>query len=74
MIVRPRFRRKTKLTDEEFASLREVGSQLKQRTIPEAHRDRLIAVGYVREIVRGPGSVGALALTGAGLRRLEAGR
>jgi hypothetical protein len=45
-----------------------------QRTIPDEHRDRLIAAGYVREVVRHWGSVGALALTGAGIRRLEAGK
>ena len=45
-----------------------------QRTIPDEHRDRLIAVGYIREVVRHSGAVSALALTGAGLRRLEAGK
>jgi hypothetical protein len=51
----------------------EVGNRPMQRSIPDEHRDRLIAVGYVREIVPywGPR---VLALTGAGLRRLEAGK
>ena len=42
-------------------------------TIPDAHRDRLIAAGYVREVLPRLGSISALALTGAGLRRLESG-
>jgi len=44
-----------------------------QRTIPDAHRDRLVAVGYVRAIVPYSGGVSAL-VTGAGLKRLEAGK
>jgi len=70
----PRFaRRRVRLTAEEFASLKEVGNRPMQRSIPGEHRDRLIAVGYVREIVPyfGPRT---LALTGAGLTRLEAGK
>ena len=48
----PRFvRRRVRLTAEEFASLKEVGNRPMQRSIPNEHRDRLIAVGYVREIV-----------------------
>ena len=48
----PRFaRRRVRLTAEEFASLKEVGDRPMQRSIPDEHRDRLIAVGYVREIV-----------------------
>jgi hypothetical protein len=66
--------RKVPLTNEEFASLKEVGSRPMQRTIRDEHRDRLIAVGYIREVVRHSGAVSALALTGAGLRRLEAGK
>ena len=44
-----------------------------QVTIPDAHRDRLIAAGYVREVLPRFGIISALALTGAGLRRLEFG-
>ena len=44
-----------------------------QVTIPDAHRDRLIAAGHVREVLPRLGSISALALTGAGLRRLESG-
>ncbi|HTT49321.1 MAG TPA: hypothetical protein VMG39_15135 [Pseudolabrys sp.] len=66
-------RRKAALTGAEFASLKEVGNRPMQRTIPAAHRDRLIAAGYVREVVRHSGDVSALALTGAGIRRLESG-
>ena len=68
----PRFaRRRVRLTAEEFASLKEVGNRPMQRTIPDEHRDRLIAAGYVRAIVPYSPGVSALALTGAGLRRLE---
>jgi hypothetical protein len=45
-----------------------------ERTIPDGHRDRLIAAGYIREVVRHSGGVNALALTGRGLRRLESGK
>ena len=45
-----------------------------QVTIPYAHRDRLIAAGYVREVMPRLGSISALALTGAGLRRLESSK
>jgi hypothetical protein len=70
----PRFaRRKVRLTADEFASLKEVGIRPMQRTIPNAHRDRLVAVGYVRAIVPYSGGVSAL-VTGAGLKRLEAGK
>ena len=64
----PRFaRRRVRLTAEEFASLKEVGNRRMQRTIPNEHRDRLIAVGYVRAIVPYSPGLSALALTGAGL-------
>jgi len=65
---------RVKLTPEEFASLKSVGTRPMQRTIPDEHRDRLIAAGYVREIVRNSGAVSALALTGLGLTRLAAGK
>jgi hypothetical protein len=67
-------RRKVPLTDEEFASLKEVGTSPMQRTIPDEHRDRLVAAGYVREVVGHSPRGSALALTGAGLRRLESGK
>lgn len=62
------------LTREEFASLNEVAKRPIQRTIPDKHRDRLVAAGYIREIVRHSGTVSALALTGRGRRRLESGQ
>jgi len=66
--------RKVPLTSEEFASLKEVGNGPMQRTIPDEHRDRLIATGYVREVMgRAPG-ISALALTGTGLARLASGK
>jgi hypothetical protein len=70
--LKPRSRnsQRTKLTAEEFASLKEVGNRPMQRTIPDEHRDRLVAAGYVREVVNTHGGVSALALTGRGLRRL----
>ena len=67
-------RRQIPLTSEEFVSLREVGNRPMLRTIPDSHRDRLVAAGYIREIVRHSGSVTALALTGRGMRRLELGK
>ena len=45
-----------------------------RRTIPDKHRDRLVALGYIREVVPNSSGVSALALTGAGIRRLEAGK
>jgi len=62
------------LSGEEFASLKEVGSRPMRRTIPDKHRDRLVALGYIREVVPNSSGVSALALTGAGIRRLEAGK
>ena len=48
----PRFaRRRVRLTAEEFASLKEVLARPTQRTIPDEHRDRLVAAGYLREVV-----------------------
>jgi hypothetical protein len=68
------FRRKVRLTAEEFASLKEFGKGSMHRAISDEHRDRLVAPGYVRAIVPySPGPIG-LAITGAGLRRLEAGK
>jgi len=61
------------LTAEEFASLKEVATRPMRRTIPDAHRDRLIEAEYVREVVRTVQGASALALTGRGLRRLALG-
>ena len=64
----PRFaRRRVRLTAE-------VGNRPMQRSIPDEHRDRLVAAGYLREVVPYSAGASALALTGAGLRRLEAGK
>jgi hypothetical protein len=62
-----------RLTAEEFSSLKEVGNRPVERTIPD-DRDRLIKIGYIREVVRYDGSLGALALTGRGLSRLALGQ
>ena len=71
----PRFaHRKARLTAEEFASLKVLGNGPRQRTIPDEHRDRLLTAGYIRAIVPHSAGVSAVALTGAGLRRLEAGK
>ena len=67
-------RRQVRLTAEEFASLKVVGTRPMQRTIPDEHRDRLVAAGYVRAILAYSPGPAALALTGAGLKRLEAGK
>ena len=57
---------RVRLTAEKFASLKEVGTRPMQRTIPDAHRDRLVAVGYVRAVAPFSGGVSALALTEPG--------
>ena len=67
-------RRHARLTDEEFAALKDVGKKPMERTISDKHRDRLIAAGYIREVVRHSGGVSAVALTGHGIRRLERGK
>src|SRR5271166_7143095 len=66
-------RRKIALNSAEFSSLKEVRNKPPQRTIPDEHRDRLHAAGYVREVAQHVGNVSALTLTGAGIRRLDAG-
>jgi hypothetical protein len=56
------------LSDDEFASLREVGKGDQQREIPQLHWERLVGLGYaVRRL-------GELGLTAAGTRRLAAGK
>jgi hypothetical protein len=40
----------------------------------DERRDRLLAAGFIREVVDHLGRVSALVLTGAGIRRLEAGK
>ena len=71
--TRSLFRHDKRLTSEEFASLKQVGNKPMRVTIPDAHRDRLIAAGYVRKVLPRLGSISALVLTGAGLRRFESG-
>ena len=66
-------RRKPALTSAEFASLKDLANRPMQRTIPDEHRDRLLAAGYVRKVVRHSGGMSTLALTGAGIKRLESG-
>ena len=63
-----------RLTSEEFASLKQLANKPMRVTIPDAHRETLIAAGYVREVLPHLGSISALVLTGAGLRRLESGQ
>ena len=70
----PSFRNNPRLTEEEFASLKEVRNRPNQRTIPDNHRDRLIELGYIREVVPSREGISALALTGRGLRRLAVGK
>lgn len=57
---------------EEFTSLREVAKGSMQRAIPDAHRQRLIDNGYVKNIACDEATP-LLALTGAGMRRLISG-
>ena len=61
------------LTSEEFASLEQVSIKPMQHNIPDEHRDRLISLGYIRELVR-VGSGRALVLRVAGIRRLRSGK
>jgi len=66
-------RHRVRLTSEEFASLKQLAEKPRQVTIPADHRDRLIEAGYVREVLPRLDGI-SLVLTGAGLRRLEAGK
>ena len=61
-------------TQRAAASLQEAGNRPMERTIPDAHKDRLIEAGYVREVVARSGGICALALTGAELKRLQSGK
>jgi hypothetical protein len=56
------------LSCEEYASLLEVSRGDAQRDIPQAHWERLVALGYALR------RLGVLGLTEAGTRRLEAGQ
>ena len=62
-----------RLTAEEFTALKQVENRSTQRTITDNHRNRLIAAGYIREVLR-VGGVNVIALTGSGIRRLERGK
>ena len=68
------FFQSARLTPEEFAFLKEVGSRTVLRTIPDGPGDRLIKAGYVREILNPYGGGSVLVLTGRGLRRLTRGK
>ena len=74
--LKPRLRstRNVGLTGQEFAAWEEVATRPMQRTISSEHRDRLIAAGYIREVVDHSGTINALAMTGRGLRRLDRGK
>jgi hypothetical protein len=56
------------LSREEYASLLEVSRGDAQRDIPQAHWERLVALGYALR------RLGVLGLTEAGTRRLAAGQ
>ena len=56
------------LLPEEFVSLKEVSRGRASRTIPDDQRDRLIALGYLREVL------GGLALTDLAQMRLAIGK
>jgi hypothetical protein len=56
------------LSPEEFVSLKEVGKGMTKHIIPDDHRDHLIAVGYLREVL------GGLTLTDPGQMRLAIGK
>jgi hypothetical protein len=56
------------LSCEEYSSLLEVSRGDAQRDIPQAHWERLVALGYALR------RLGVLGLTEAGIRRLEAGQ
>jgi hypothetical protein len=56
------------LSPEEFASLKEVGRGVMQRIIPDDHRERLITLGYIREVI------GSLTVTNIGRMRLALGK
>lgn len=67
-------RRQVQLTAEQFESLKAVGTKPIQRSIPDKHREHLIAAGYIREVAARSGDISALALTGRGIRRLSLGK
>ena len=67
-------RYRVRLTSEEFASLKQLADKPRQLTMPASHRERLIEAGYVREVLPRLNGIFTLAVTGAGLRRLEAGQ
>jgi len=67
-------RHRVRLTSEEFASLKQLAEKPRQVTIPASHREHLIEAGYIREVLPRLNGIFTLALTGAGLRRLEAGK
>ena len=73
-MVRLRYQRRVTLTSEEFGSLKELADRPLQHTVPDKRRDRLIMLGYVREVVSRSRGISTLALTGAGLRRLASGK
>jgi hypothetical protein len=59
---------KSPLSREEFESLQELGRGLMQRVIPKAHNDRLIDLGYAKELLGGTG------LTNEGRARIAMGK
>jgi hypothetical protein len=73
-MARLRYQRRITLTAEEFGSLKELANRPLHYTVPNKHRDRLIRVGYVREVVSRARGISTLALTGAGLKRLASGK
>jgi hypothetical protein len=73
-MARLRYQSRVRLTAEEFGSLKELADRPLHSAIPNNHRDRLIRVGYAREVLSRTPSISTLALTGEGLRRLALGK
>jgi hypothetical protein len=55
------------LTREEFAALKQIGDAMKHETIPAEIRERLILIGYVKEVL------GGLIVTDEGMMRIVMG-
>jgi hypothetical protein len=55
------------LTPEEFAALKQIGDARQHRTIPAKIRERLILIGYVKEVL------GGLIVTDEGMKRIVMG-
>jgi hypothetical protein len=56
------------LTPEEFAALKQIGDARTHGTIPAKIRERLISIGYVKEVL------GGLTVTDEGMLRIVMGK